>query len=229
MIPPEVPPPAAPPLWVKICGNTSLADSRLALRYGADALGFIFAPSPRQVTIDQVSQITAYLPTQAETIGVFVHPTYEQVTDAVNACGLSGVQLHAGGIGFPARLRDHFGPTLRILRVIHFGPDALADLQAASSEPGISAVLIDSRVGATLGGTGIPFDWALARSTIFTPTSPLRLIAAGGLNPSNVAEAVRTLQPWGIDAVSGVESSPGIKDPQKLRDFIAAARAAALL
>ena len=226
MIPPEAAAPA--PLWVKICGNTTLADARLALRYGADALGFIFAPSPRQVTIDQVSQITAYLPTQAETIGVFVHPTWEQVIDAVNSCGLSGIQLHAGGLGFPHRLRDQFGPALRILRVIHFGPTVAADLHAASDEPAIDAVLVDSRVGATLGGTGIPFDWPQARGTIFTPATGLRLIAAGGLNPENVAAAIRTLQPWGVDVASGVEDSPGIKDPKKLRDFLSAARAAAI-
>ena len=215
-------------LWVKICGNTSLEDAQLAIDSGADALGFVFAASPRQVTLEQVAAITPQLPASVEKIGVFVDAPVEEIISTVRGCSLTGVQIHsvltADG---PARLRGEFGPGLRILRVVHFGPGALQYADAYLSDPNVDGLLVDSRTATAVGGTGIAFDWAHAAETLFqNPKGRKPLIAAGGLSPENVAEAIATLRPWGVDVVSGVESSPGRKDPAKVHAFVAHARAA---
>jgi phosphoribosylanthranilate isomerase len=214
-------------LWIKICANTSLEDARLAADLGASALGFIFAPSPRRVTPDQVATITPHLHAYLEKIGVFVDAALDEIVSTVRACGLTGVQLHSGsGADAPVQLRSQLGPSVRILRVVHYGPDTTRQAQAYFADPNVDAVLIDSRTATAVGGTGIAFDWNEARETVFGNPSVARLIAAGGLNPDNVAEAIATLRPWGVDVASGVETSPGRKDPAKLRAFIANARAA---
>jgi phosphoribosylanthranilate isomerase len=216
-------------LWIKICANTSLEDARLAVEAGADALGFIFAPSPRLVTPEQVAAITRQLPESIEKIGVFVDAAYDEILSTVRACGLTGVQLHsASGAEVPRQLRAEFGPELRILRVVHFGPDAAEQAQACAADQNLDGVLVDSRTATAVGGTGIAFDWAEARRTVFTGTAGARLIAAGGLHPDNVARAIATLHPWGVDVASGVEAAPGRKDPAKVRAFVNNARAASL-
>jgi phosphoribosylanthranilate isomerase len=216
-------------LWVKICGNTSLTDAQFAVDAGADAVGFVFAPSPRRVTVEQVAVITPHLPALIEKIGVFVHADFESIAAAVERCGLTGVQLHSeGGIELSAQLRERFGTGLRILRVIHFGEDATRQLQVAGADASVDAVLVDSRTAKAVGGTGVAFDWRAARVAIFTGEGSLRLIAAGGLNAENVAEAIATLRPWGVDVASGVEASPGRKDPAKVRAFVEHARGVSL-
>jgi phosphoribosylanthranilate isomerase len=216
-----------PPIWVKICANTSLEDARLAANAGADAVGFVFASSPRRVTAAQVAAITPHLPGTLEKFGVFVDAGLDEICSTVNECGLTGVQLHAnGGAALPAQLRERLGRQVRILRVVHFGPDAAEQAQNLASDPDIDAILVDSRTATAVGGTGQTFDWTDARVTIFGPQSPVKLIAAGGLTPANVAEAIATLHPWGVDVASGVEASPGRKDPAKVRDFVANARVA---
>lgn len=217
-------------LWVKICANTSLPDAQMAVDAGADAVGFVFAPSPRRVTPDQVAAITPHLPASIEKIGVFVDADLATITATVQFCRLTGVQLHSGGAdGLVLPLRERFGPGLRILQVIHFGEDAAGQLRDAQAEASIDAVLVDSRTATAVGGTGIQFDWQAASATVFSGDSAFKLIAAGGLSPANVAQAIATLRPWGVDVVSGVESSPGRKERQKVRDFVANARAAAVL
>ncbi len=212
-------------LWIKICANTSLADALHAADAGADAVGFVFAPSPRRVNPEQVAQIVTGLPSQIEKIGVFVDSSIGDVVSTVRQCGLTGVQLHANyPADAPAQLRRHFGLDFRILRVVHFGPEAAQQAAAFAADPGVDAVLVDSRTATAAGGTGIAFDWAAAEQTVFANSS-VRFIAAGGLHPGNVAEAIATLRPWGVDVASGVESAPGRKDPAKVRAFIAAARA----
>ena len=214
-------------LWIKICGNTSLEDALLAANAGADAVGFIFAPSPRRVTVDQVAKVTPDLPAKLEKIGVFVDATVEEITTTIRTAGLTGVQLH---FGIPAttspELRKKFGPALRILRVVHFGPDAAEQSAAFAADPNTDAILIDSRTATAVGGTGITFDWNEAATTLFQNAKDRKVVVAGGLNPANVAEAIATLHPWGVDVVSGVESAPGHKDPTKVREFIANARRA---
>jgi phosphoribosylanthranilate isomerase len=216
-------------LWIKICGNTSLEDARLAVEAGADALGFVFAPSPRRVTVEQVAAIVADLSGPVEKIGVFVDAPFDVVQAAVRSCRLTGVQLHSdAGPELPAQLRARFGSGLRILRVVHFGPEAMGNAAAIAGDINIDAVLVDSRTPTAVGGTGVAFDWAEAAKTLFKngDAGPTRFVAAGGLNPENVAEAIATLRPWGVDVVSGVEAAPGRKDPRKIRAFISNARAA---
>ena len=210
-------------LWIKICANTSLADAMLAVDAGADAVGFIFAPSPRQVSVEQVAAIAPALPSEIEKIGVFVDSTFEQIEPAVHTCELTGVQLHfEGGANLPARLRLRFGPTLRILHVLHYAPGIADKARVLAAEKDIDAILIDSRTPSAVGGAGIRFDWDEAASTFHYAGK--KMIAAGGLNPTNVGEAIRKLKPWGVDVASGVEATPGRKDASKVRAFVANAR-----
>jgi phosphoribosylanthranilate isomerase len=214
-------------LWIKICGNTTLADAQLAAQAGADAVGFVFAPSPRQVTPEQVAAIVPKLPPGLEKIGVFVNATLQEITAAIETCHLTGIQLHFDAPrDLPMRLRLRFGTKLRILRVVYIdGGGALAAF-SPESESSVDAVLIDSHTTYAAGGTGVTFDWAEASKTVFqNPAMKRRLIAAGGLNPINVSKAIATLRPWGVDVVSGVETLPGRKDPAKVRAFVANARA----
>jgi phosphoribosylanthranilate isomerase len=218
-------------LWIKICGNTSLDDALLAVQSGADAVGFVFAPSPRRVTAAHVAAITPHLPPTVEKIGVFVDAAVDEIEATVRACNLTGVQLHFNAPpGLPADLRQLLGPRIRTLRVVHFRSKAgeLISEQIADhvANPHVDAVLVDSRTATAVGGTGVAFDWIEARHTVFADTGSLKLIAAGGLSPANVAEAIAALHPWGVDVVSGVEAAPGRKDPNKVRDFISRARAA---
>ena len=214
-------------MWVKICANTSLEDALLAAEAGADAVGFVLAESVRRVTPAQVREIAPHLPTKLEKIGVFVDASFDELAAAVEECGLTGVQLHSGcEAGAAMRLRERFsGQQLRILKVIHFKQGLEAELRVAQADQAIDAVLIDSRTATLVGGTGIRFDWQAARGSF--AGSGLRMIAAGGLNPQNVVEAIATLQPWGVDVASGVEAMPGKKDPAKVRAFVENARIAA--
>ena len=215
-----------PRMWVKICANTSLEDAQLAAESGADAVGFVFAPSPRRVTNEEAAAIISCLPAGVEKIGVFVDASLEDVCTAVRGCGLTGVQLHSGfAPDSILQLRERLGAGVRILRVVHFGLDAAEQARQIAADPNVDAVLVDSRTATAVGGTGVAFNWAEARETMFGNPGKLRLIAAGGLTPENVREAVSILRPWGVDVASGVEVAPGRKDPEKVRRFVANARA----
>jgi phosphoribosylanthranilate isomerase len=218
-------------IWIKICGNTSLEDALVAAEAGADAVGFVFAPSPRRVTVAEVAAITPHLPVTIEKIGVFVNASLEEIVSTVQACGLTGVQLHFhADAELPARLHERLGQEVRILRVIHFDAESAAQCSAEIAEcnqnPHVDAMLVDSRITTATGGTGVSFNWVEARKAISENASTgKRLVAAGGLNPANVAEAIAALRPWGVDAVSGLESAPGRKDAAKVREFVSFARA----
>ena len=214
-------------MWVKICANTSLEDALMAADAGADAVGFVFAESVRRVTVTQVCAITSHLPASLEKIGVFVDAGVDELAATIEECRLSGVQLHSGcETSTAARLRERFSQQrLRILKVIHFQQGLEAELRTAQADHAIDAVLIDSRTATLLGGTGLRFDWQAARGS-FAGTQ-LRMVAAGGLNPENVSEAIATLQPWGVDVASGVEAAPAKKDAAKVRAFVENARIAA--
>jgi len=210
-------------LWVKICGNTSFEDAMLAADAGADAVGFVFATSPRQVTVDQVAIITSQLPSSIEKIGVFVDSNFDTIESSVRTCELTGVQLHTDRAAeLPMRLRESFGERLRILRGLHYGADLSERVAEVAANERVDAILIDSRTATAVGGTGTSFNWHGAEP-IFS-NAGTRLVVAGGLAPNNVAEAVRILKPWGVDVVSGVESAPGRKDPDKVRAFVKNAR-----
>jgi phosphoribosylanthranilate isomerase len=235
-------------LWIKICANTTLADAQLAADAGADAVGIVFAPSPRRVTTAQAAAIIPHLPPALEKIGVFVDASFDEIASTVETTGLTGVQLHFDASAeLSAQLRARFGADLRILRVLRvdFRPQ-LPTLQSGENfdreaayriaqegvrfaapfdDPNVDAVLADSFSMTTRGGTGQSYDWGLAAVTLFQVTGKNK-IATGGLPPDNVAEAITILHPWGVDVVSGVESAPGRKDPAKVRAFIANARAA---
>jgi len=214
-------------LWIKICGNTSLADAQLAAEAGADAVGFVFSPSARRVTAEEAAQIVPHLPAALEKIGVFVDAGFEEIVATVEAAGLTGVQLHFDApAALAGQLRERFGSRLRILGVVHFDARAGKRVAAIARDEYIDALLLDSRTAAAVGGTGVAFDWDAARGLIFDADGPMKFIVAGGLTPENVAEAVATLRPWGADVVSGVEAAPGRKDAAKVRAFVANARAA---
>lgn len=215
-------------MWVKICANTSLEDALTATDAGANAVGFVFADSVRRVTPLQVRAIAPHLAAGLEKIGVFVDAAFEELAAAIDDCGLTGVQLHSACTPeTTARLRERYSSSLRILRVIHFQQGLQAELNSAQSDPALDAVLIDSRTANLIGGTGLRFDWPAAQPTF--AGSQLRLIAAGGLNPGNVAQAIAMLRPWGVDVASGVEAAPGKKDVAKVRSFVENARTAAHL
>jgi phosphoribosylanthranilate isomerase len=226
-------------MWIKICGITSLEDAKVAVHAGADAVGFVFASSPRQMTPRAVREITKALPSSIEKIGVFVDASAEEIIIACETAGLSGVQLQGEYsddqvMNLVARLKKNCGQ-LRVVRVVHYDGDARGfalQLRSRTARPVTAdddraVVLVDTRITGKLGGTGIPFDWHAAQDSFRHQSAYLRMIAAGGLRPENVREAIQTLRPWGVDVSSGVESVPGRKDHRRVMEFIRAARASA--
>lgn len=199
-------------MFVKICGTTNEEDALLAVAMGADAVGFVFAPSPRQISPASAADIVKRLPREVLTVGVFRDESPERVAEIVNRAGLGAAQLH--GHESPAQaqwVRQHVP--------VVFQAFAAGDRSIeAARDYGVDAILID----APTPGSGQVFDWTMAEAP-----GGMRLILAGGLDPDNVAEAVRQVHPWGVDVASGVEAAPGRKDPVKVRAFVAAARAAA--
>lgn len=222
-------------MWIKICANTNLEDAQMAAELGADAVGFVFAPSRRRVTAKDVAQITPHLSASVERIGVFDSLYAEEIAAAVREAGLSAVQLHGGGeLVLARRLNELFEGKIGIIQTVHWAIDGGLDsakavqqrLNAIEAGGTIERVLIDSQVGQATGGTGVSFDWAAARGVLASGSGHLKMIVAGGLRPENVAEAISKLHPWGVDVASGVERGPGRKDPDKLAGFIRNARAA---
>jgi phosphoribosylanthranilate isomerase len=219
-------------MWIKICGNTSLTDAQHAASVGASAVGFIFAPSPRRVTIDQVRTISPHLPRNVDRYGVFVNATLEEIVTTVEQAGLTGVQLHWDhDPDLPRRLREHLpardhAAPFGIIAVLPFGTDLQQQLTNRPRDTTVDAILVDSRTASAYGGTGIRYDWQVAQGPFQTAVPERRLVAAGGLNPDNVSEAIRTLRPWGVDVVSGVEAAPARKDPERVAAFVRNAREA---
>ena len=202
-------------MFVKICGVTNEDDALLAVAMGADAIGFVFAPSPRQVHPEVVRDIIKRLPHDTLTIGVFRNETPERVIDVVGRTGLKGAQLHGGETAEDLRL-----VRLRVPFVIQALPAGDDRLRTAGVGPeSADVVLVDS----PQPGSGSVFDWSLAEGA----PDGVRLLLAGGLNPDNVEQAIRKVRPWGVDSASGTEASPGRKDATKVRLFVARAKEAA--
>lgn len=199
-------------MFIKICGTTSAEDALLAVSLGADALGFVFAESKRQVDVATVAEIVPHLPAGTLTIGVFRDVSAEHIAHVVAETGLGGVQLHGGEGPEVARSLRDIVPFL----VQAFTADDPRLLRL--DEYPIDAVLLDSPTP----GSGETFDW----TQVADLPQRRRVVLAGGLAPTNVAEAVRRVRPWGVDVVSGVESSPGRKDAGALGAFIDVAREA---
>jgi len=200
---------------VKICGITNLDDAHHAAAYGADALGFVFYPgSPRFVDPDTARRIIAELPPLVTTVGLFVNEPSARIREMVDFCGLNTVQLH--GDEEPDQCCY---PPCRVIKALRLRGDMQSSQFAVYK---VSALLLDAFVPNQFGGTGHRCDWEQAA----TVASQHRVILAGGLNPENVAEAVRQVHPYGVDVSSGVEEKPGQKNPEKVARFIRMAKEA---
>lgn len=214
--------------WIKICGTTSERDADIAIRAGANALGFIMATSPRQVTDTMAYSIGTVAPKHVERIGVFVNEELAILAQMARFCKFTGVQLHGDETAeYVAELRTLL-PGIRILKSVTV--EELASRMPASGcrfPPRVrdnvpDAWLLDSQTAEKRGGTGQTFDWQRAKSLLRDPAQPV--IVAGGLNARNVGDALATLHPWGVDVASGVESFPGRKHPGAVAQFIDAVR-----
>jgi phosphoribosylanthranilate isomerase len=209
---------------------TNLEDALVAVDAGADAVGFVFYDkSPRNISVEAARKIVEKLPESVEKVGVFVDLESEQVREIVLAVGLSAVQLH--GPKSTNSLWEDPRPTPQSLGASKLIPmmygDALRDggfLISQNVRDQIFAILLDSRSDGAAGGTGTTFDWASVREMVRAISMLVPVIVAGGLTPLNVGEAMRLFQPFGLDVASGVEASPGKKDPDKVRAFVKAVR-----
>jgi len=218
--------------WVKICGITNLDDALTAVDAGADALGFVFyEKSPRKAEVGTTRDVIRQVPENVEKVGVFVDHEPEQVRTIAAETGLTMVQLHG------KQLLDRVcnasvsaEQSVGVTKVIPAIPgDSLKDRGVAISEEvrdKVFALLFDGQSNGSMGGTGTTFDWRGTRAMVQVISLKLPVIVAGGLNSANVAEAIRLLQPFGVDVSSGVEARPGKKDPAKVRAFIQAVRGA---
>jgi phosphoribosylanthranilate isomerase len=204
-----------PMVRTKICGITSLADAEMCLEAGADALGLNFwSGSVRRVSEPVAAQITAALRGKVLLVGVFVDASEVEIARLRDGLSLGCVQLHGEE---PPELLTRFLPhAYKAVRVR--GADVAAEVARFAGEH----VLLDAYVKGMPGGTGATFDWTLAEKI----ARQRKLTLAGGLTPENVAEAVRAVAPYCVDTASGVESAPGVKDPARVRAFIAAAKGA---
>lgn len=200
-------------VFVKICGITREEDALLAVAMDADAVGFIFAPSTRQIAPQAARDIARRLPAEALTVGVFRDEAPERVVSIVNEAGLRGAQLSGHESAEATRYVAERVPF--VIKAFSADDPALA----RADEFGAQVVMLDG----ARPGSGETWDWALADAV----PDGLRVLLAGGLTPENVADAVQAVRPWGVDVASGTERSPGRKDPRKVRLFVANARAAA--
>jgi phosphoribosylanthranilate isomerase len=199
-------------VFIKICGITNEDDALLAVALGADALGFVFAPSRRQVKVEQARDIVKRLPREVMTVGVFRDDTPAHVVDVAARIGLHAVQLHGREPTSEVQwIRER---TRFVIQAFTAGEPSLA---TAVNSPA-DVILIDSPEP----GSGRVFDWRLAEGA----PSGVRILLAGGLTAHNVADAIALVRPWGVDVASGVEAAAGLKDPRKLRQFIENAREA---
>ena len=194
---------------VKICGITNVRDAEHALECGADAIGFVFADSPRRISVKIAREITQALGPWVISVGVFVNESQKKILEVVSQCQLSAIQLHGDETASYAR-------SLTGCKVIK--AFRIADKNDLKMTHGydVDAYLLDTKVNGIYGGSGKCFDWKMLRSG----SVPKPYILSGGLNPKNINDAVRMLSPYGVDVSSGVEKSPGKKDPKLVREFI---------
>ncbi|OOP56633.1 MAG: N-(5'-phosphoribosyl)anthranilate isomerase [Candidatus Brocadia carolinensis] len=194
---------------VKICGITNSEDAQAAVELGADALGFVFARSSRQVTKEQARDIIEKLPPFVSPVGVFVDEKVETVKDICNFCGIHTIQLH--GNEDPLYIHDLKG--FKIIKAFRIKEED--DLMCLSYyKP--HAFLLDSYVKGVMGGTGMAFNWEIAQQA----HNYGNIILSGGLTPENITEAVRMVRPYAVDVSSGVEASPGKKSRELMKQFI---------
>jgi len=203
-----------PAVRIKICGITNTKDAAAAVELGADAVGFVLASSPRQVSPEKAREIIMALPPFVQSVGVFVDEDPEKVASTAAFCRLDLLQFH--GKESPAYCRG-FGQ--RVIKAVWVqnqgGLEACAEYGSV-----VDALLLDTYELGRRGGTGLTFDWNLALKA----KKYGRIILAGGLNPDNVAEAISAARPYAVDASSGLEQEPGVKDHDKMARFIRAVR-----
>ena len=209
--------------WIKICGTTCVEDALESVAAGADALGFIFAPSKRRVTAEQAQRIIEALPRSVECIGVFMNSTAAEVGSIASQVALTGIQMH--GEEFPPEVYSYLPKERR---------DSMRKIKTIPVRDGMvsgkfdlfvnSPAMVDAWLFDSGAGSGKIFNWQAVRP--WMEGRQETFIVGGGLTPENVAEAMRILKPSGVDVVTGVEREPGRKDPEKLKAFVTAVRRA---
>jgi len=198
---------------VKICGIKTLSDAKFAVDYGADAIGFVFAESIRNVSKEKARAIVQKLPPFVTTVGLFVNDTAENIKAICRFCGLDAIQLH--GNERPAllnKLKDF--KTIKAFRIRN--EKDISPIRKYKPD----AILLDGYSENKMGGTGTSFDWKIVKSI----RTSIPIIVAGGLTPLNVSRAIKIVKPYGVDVSSGVESGPGKKDKKLIKKFIDAAK-----
>jgi phosphoribosylanthranilate isomerase len=196
---------------VKICGITNPEDATLAVALGVDALGFIFAASPRQVSPENAQRIIDSLPPFVQKVGVFVDGDLRSIQDIKDFCGLDVIQLH--GDESPDFCQEFMPETIKAFRLKN--DSSLQPIRRYQGK--VSALLLDTYQEGLKGGTGKPFEWGLA---VKARGFGIPVILSGGLGPSNIARAVLTVRPYAIDVNSSIERRPGIKDPVLMRQLM---------
>jgi phosphoribosylanthranilate isomerase len=198
---------------INICGLTRNQDVQVAVAEGVDALGFVlYAPSPRAVTAEQAALLIKHAPAFVTTVALFVDESAEEIYRALDVCSFDLLQFH--GDESPEFCRQFNRPYMKAIRV-----RSAEDIHRAVQQyPDTKALLLDAYVENLPGGTGQAFDWRLI------PELSIPWILAGGLNANNVADAVNQVKPFAVDVSGGVEASKGIKDVQKIKDFISEVR-----
>lgn len=199
---------------VKICGITNSDDALAAAEHGVEMLGFVFAESPRRISLEQAVLIGNEIPSFVARVGVFVNEKADKVREIAEACALDALQFH--GSETPEYCRQFGRKAVKAFRI----KDAAA--LDGLAEYGSGPFVLDTFVEGLAGGTGRTFDWNL----VSRAARQGQIILSGGLNPNNVAEAIAKVKPYAVDVSSGVEAAPGIKDAKKLRAFMKAVREA---
>lgn len=196
---------------VKVCGITESRDALNAIELGADALGFIFAPSPRQVSMEKARRIIKAVSPFVKTVGVFVNAGADTIREHINSCGLDLVQLH--GDESPDFCRELMPYTIKAFRI----KDSSNLQMWAGYQANVRALLLDTYAKDKVGGTGKTFDWQLA---VQIRETGIPIILSGGLGPSNIEEAIRVVRPCAVDVNSGVEEHPGKKSYVLMKELI---------
>lgn len=199
-------------VFIKICGLTREQDVKAAISSGADAIGFVFTASPRRITAEKALQLSAGIPAGVLRVGLFLNQDKSEIEQVINSVALDVLQFHGSETEQDCAA---FGlPWLKAVAM----ENAVSVSQAESDYPSAMGLLLDSHRAGKRGGSGKVFDWSLSTAV----SKPVWL--AGGLDPDNVAAAIRVVRPYAVDVSSGVESAPGIKDAVRISQFIKAVR-----
>jgi len=195
---------------IKICGITNYDDAAMAVDLGVDALGFIFASSPRKIEPDKARKIIMKLPPFVKTVGVFVNEDTENMLDIVKYCGIDNIQLQ--GDEPPETCESLMPRTIKALKI----KDDCIPQQFSLYKGTVKALLLDTYSKKVAGGTGKTFNWDIA---VKMKALGVPIILAGGISPSNIGEAVKKVNPYGIDVGSGIEEKPGKKDHSLMKEL----------